>query len=704
MNPETIEVKISDIIIEDRFRKDFGNEKQTADSIEQHGKTLEELAQSIEETGLLQPIGITEDNKLVFGERRLLACRDILGWQTIPARIVPVDSILLGQIAENTFRKNYTISERVAIVDALKGYKHGGDRKSDQGSSGDLDSCLTVDQAAKKVGFGKASYYRAKDIIDEGSEELIKAVDESFISVTAAKFLVNKADKDEQARIVEGKTKLTELSAKKELRQLRALNPASTLDKTKQLLEEGKEDPDLGLVYTPPAVAEFIFNTLRNLNPQTVLDVASGNGALSKPWKEVATVEEYEIGYGNDFFKSPEQIDADLVVCNPPFCREEEFLKRIVDVVPVNTPIVLKITSYTFRMGAYGGSKRWKWLRDECPEITSTITLPKDIFKGARHAIEVLVFRGESLGLKPHYVLGEPAANNETCDDATSTISVVSPPAKLTTIPMLEPCSVTEGDCRELIWALPDQSIDLCVTSPPYAEQRKEFYRSVPEDKYTEFTLEWMTALKSKLTENGSVLINIDAHVKDGVVSDYVLKMQLALREAGWNPHRTQIWHKGGMPAGRPDWPRHSYEEVLWLSRSKNPFCDTRAAGTATGNALVTDRARVSDVIRIDVANNENGVDHPARFPVRLAEHLIKTFCPKGGTVLDPFSGSGSSLLAAEKLQCDYYGFEIMQKYVELSRERLKDLKNTLPIAPVAFVDAVDEGLSQSRSCETDAA
>lgn len=700
MNTETIEVKISDIIIEDRFRKDFGNDRQTIDSIDQHGKTLEELAQSIDELGLLQAIGITADNKLVFGERRLLACRDILGWEAIPVRIIPVDSILLGQVAENTFRKDYTISERVAIVDALKGYKHGGDRKSDQGSSGALDSCLTVDQAAKKVGFGETSFYRAKKVVEDGAAELIKAVDESRVKLSTANYLVGEATHKEQKEVVSGEQNLTGLNAKTKLRQIRSADPASTLDERKRLLELGRENPDLGLVYTPTAVAEFIFDVLKDLKPEKVLDVASGNGALSNPWNDHAEVEEFEVGYGNDFFESPEQIDADLVLCNPPFCREMEFLERIVDVVPANTPIVL-ITSYTFRMGAYGGSKRWKWLRDECPEITSTITLPKDVFKGARHAIEVLVFRGESLGLKPHYVLGEPVANNETCDDATSKISVVSPPAKLTTIPMLEPCSVTEGDCRELIWALPDQSIDLCVTSPPYAEQRKGFYPSVPEDEYTEFTLEWMTALKSKLAKNGSVLINIDAHVKDGVVSDYVLKMQLGLREAGWNPHRTQIWHKGGMPAGRPDWPRHGYEEVLWLSRSRNPFCDTRAAGTATDNALVTDRARVSDVIRIDVANNENGVDHPARFPVRLAEHLIKTFCPKGGTVLDPFSGSSSALIAAKRLKRDYFGFEIKPEYVELSRRRINKARVDVP---VTFVDAVDEGLRQNRSCDTDAA
>lgn len=134
---KTIEAEIIEIIIEDRFRRDFGDLKSDADSIA--------------ELGLLQPIGITKDNRLVFGERRLLACRDILGWSTIPARIVPVDLIVLGQVAEN-MRKDYTISERVAIVEALNGYRHGGDRRSDQVPYRELG--LTLDQACKRAGFG----------------------------------------------------------------------------------------------------------------------------------------------------------------------------------------------------------------------------------------------------------------------------------------------------------------------------------------------------------------------------------------------------------------------------------------------------------------------------------------------------------------------------------------------------------------------
>lgn len=64
---------------------------------------------------------------------------------------------------------------------------------------------------------------------------------------------------------------------------------------------------------------------------------------------------------------------------------------------------------------------------------------------------------------------------------------------------------------------------------------------------------------------------------------------------------------------------------------------------------------------------------HPAMFSIRLAEHLIKTFSPEGGAVLDPFPGSGITLLAAKQLGCQFCCFEIMPQFLELARQRLKD-------------------------------
>ena len=89
--------------------------------------------------------------------------------------------------------------------------------------------------------------------------------------------------------------------------------------------------------------------------------------------------------------------------------------------------------------------------------------------------------------------------------------------------------SVTHGDCMALIPLLRYRSINLACCSPPYAERRTGLYEGIPEDSYAEFTVRWMEALREKMAEDGSIFIVIDPHVKDGLLSDYVLQTQLLL-------------------------------------------------------------------------------------------------------------------------------------------------------------------------------
>src|SRR4029077_10967395 len=107
LGSEVRDLPINQVDIGHRHRKDLGD--------------LAALAASTER-GLLQPIGVTPVMELIWGYRRLLAYRDILGRETIPARIVQVSSIAEGEFEENVLRKDYTVSERVAIVEALRSY------------------------------------------------------------------------------------------------------------------------------------------------------------------------------------------------------------------------------------------------------------------------------------------------------------------------------------------------------------------------------------------------------------------------------------------------------------------------------------------------------------------------------------------------------------------------------------------------------
>jgi hypothetical protein len=146
---------ISEIKIGHRHRKDLGD--------------LEGLAKSIER-GLLQPIGVSPEMDLIWGYRRLLATRDILKRDVILSRIVSVVSIAQGEFDENMMRKDFAPSERVAIIETLRGYSHGGDRKSDQGRNCDVDR-LTIKEAAGRVGFCRDDYFRARAVVEAAKED-----------------------------------------------------------------------------------------------------------------------------------------------------------------------------------------------------------------------------------------------------------------------------------------------------------------------------------------------------------------------------------------------------------------------------------------------------------------------------------------------------------------------------------------------------
>jgi len=248
------------------------------------------------------------------------------------------------------------------------------------------------------------------------------------------------------------------------------------------------------------------------------------------------------------------------------------------------------------------------------------------------------------------------------------------------------------GDCIEVMKTMPAESVDAIVTSPPYAEQRKSTYGGIPEKDYPAWTVAWMAEAWRVLKPNGSVLINIRPHIKSGQISDYVLRTRLSLREAAWNECEELIWHKNGAPMGSLARPRRSWESIHWFAKHGKPFCDPKAAGSPSNRVgiaggrkgphirsnesdLKVGIARVSDVVAISTRKNENDSDlnrHPAPFPVPLAEWCGKLICPPGGTILDPFSGSASTGVAAIRNGWDYIGIDAVAEYVDMSRKRLE--------------------------------
>ncbi len=162
------------IKIGSRFRQDNGD--------------IGALARSIEEIGLLHPIVVTPENDLVCGQRRIEAAR-LLGWQEIPVRFVNIGAIVLGEQAENELRKDFTVSERVAIgtaVEAELGERRGRPSEENPQNLAEYSGRETRDIAAGKSGFGNGESYRqAKAIVEKGTPELIEAVDRGDVSINA---------------------------------------------------------------------------------------------------------------------------------------------------------------------------------------------------------------------------------------------------------------------------------------------------------------------------------------------------------------------------------------------------------------------------------------------------------------------------------------------------------------------------------------
>lgn len=258
---------------------------------------------------------------------------------------------------------------------------------------------------------------------------------------------------------------------------------------------------------------------------------------------------------------------------------------------------------------------------------------------------------------------------------------------------------IIQGDAATVLAQIPDNSIRACITSPPYAQQRK-LYDGVSEADYPDWTVKWMEALRTKLTPDGNVLIVIRSSVHNGQVSDYVLKTRVAIRENGWCEPEELMWYKpDGPPLGSTKRPRRCWENILWYSLSRNPFVDlyacgnprsTRVGGFAGSTRfglggdspiaakqnqdLTSGTSRVNDVFIAKVAEIPKGVMHPAMFPTTLSDQLVRTFSEEGDLVHDPFVGSGQTCMSCKRYGRRYFGIDTNDEYVNIARERLAAL------------------------------
>ncbi|MBF0503419.1 MAG: ParB N-terminal domain-containing protein [Candidatus Riflebacteria bacterium] len=220
----TVQAIISAIKIpESRFRKDMGD--------------IEALAKSIEEEGLLQPIGINRRNELVFGERRLKAVQ-MLGWDTVEVKIVNVSSILMGEYTENEMRKDFTPTERYAIKAAIE--KEIGNRAGRPRQECELPKGIeTREIAAKAAGFSsREQARRVGEVIEHGTPELVDAMDTGKVSISTAADIATLPEPEQVELVARGEKEI--LQAAKEIRQVKAEANKAMREQYKADIENGK--------------------------------------------------------------------------------------------------------------------------------------------------------------------------------------------------------------------------------------------------------------------------------------------------------------------------------------------------------------------------------------------------------------------------------------------------------------------------------
>lgn len=266
---------------------------------------------------------------------------------------------------------------------------------------------------------------------------------------------------------------------------------------------------------------------------------------------------------------------------------------------------------------------------------------------------------------------------------------------------------------------LPDNSINLIITSPPYANRRKDTYGGIHPKEYVEWFLPISEELKRVLKPTGSFILNIKENVNKGERQTYVLELILALKEQGWLWVEEYCWYKKNSYPGK--WPnrfRDTWERCLHFTKQKKFKMYQNAVRVPMGDwakqrfKSMTERDFIRHVSgtnskfgrnvsnwlnrrkvyphNVLVFENEHYIEstnvihfatacsnrnHSAVFPVELPSWFIKLFTKKGDIILDPFMGVGTTAIASMLLDRRFIGIESSKAYIKEARKNIKEVK-----------------------------
>jgi site-specific DNA-methyltransferase (adenine-specific)/site-specific DNA-methyltransferase (cytosine-N4-specific) len=261
------------------------------------------------------------------------------------------------------------------------------------------------------------------------------------------------------------------------------------------------------------------------------------------------------------------------------------------------------------------------------------------------------------------------------------------------------------GDSKEELKKLPENSVDLIITSPPYADQRKNTYGGIHPNEYVDWFLPISKQLLRVLKPTGTFILNIKEKVLDRERSTYVMELILEMRKQGWFWTEEFIWHKKNCYPGK--WSnrfRDAWERLLQFNKDKkfnmyqeevmvpmgdwaktrlkklsetDKIRDNSKVGSGFGknisNWLERDKAYPTNVLHL--ATECNNKNHSAAFPEELPEWFLKLFTKEYDTVLDPFMGSGTTLHVANRMKRHSIGVDIVEDYYNMVKSQIQPVE-----------------------------
>lgn len=265
---------------------------------------------------------------------------------------------------------------------------------------------------------------------------------------------------------------------------------------------------------------------------------------------------------------------------------------------------------------------------------------------------------------------------------------------------------ILEGDCFELIRQQEDNSVDLIITSPPYADiinYGKNISIQKPQD-YCDWLLPLFNDIYRVLKPSGSFILNINDTCKNGYRNPFVYELiYRSQKETPLKFYDTYIWHKkNGIPNGSTKRFRNTTEFIFHFVKDQRHLkfnmdrvlqhTSEETKGRYNRNGLTTPQGIVKDGVRIKSERNktlnkvrpdnvvrfstagrarDNSIKHPAPFYKELPEYYINLLTDEGDIVIDVFAGIGTTGLACKELNRQFVGYELNPKYVEFGKNRI---------------------------------